>query len=1597
MQNPEIAIQIRGARENNLKSLSVDIPLNKLVVVTGVSGSGKSSLAFDVLVNESRRRYLESLPAFSRKFSGKLRHPDVDHITNLPAVIALSQKAVGGGARSTMGTMSGLYDQLRLLYARLGNAPDGVKLSRSLFSFNTVTGACPHCKGLGLEERISLDKLITNPARSLREGVLAPTLPTGYIMYSQLTMESLNLVCEAHGFKVDIPWNELSDEQQRVVLYGSNRRKVPIGKHSLESRMKWSGIAIKPREEDYYKGIINIMTDILRRDRNPNILKYAESVPCSVCHAKRLRPEALSVQLKGKSIDQLSDMEISELANWLSEQSWTEREEAVAMPVIEKIQKQIGMMDKLGMGHLNLSRSSGSLSLGETRRIRLVNQVMSSMSDVLYVFDEAFVGLHPADHVYLMSLLRRLVNQGNTVLLPEHEQAAIRQADYIIDVGPAAGRDGGELLFSGSLQSFLRDDRMKIRSATWNALNDNPGFPEKDQNENKSHFYLKKAQANNLKSIDVSFRKGALNVLTGLSGSGKNSLVHAELIPLLEKQLGGEKPERLQGAESFTRLIQVSRKPIGRSPRSNPATYTGLSDALRDIFARQDLAKAAGLKKSAFSFNTKGGRCETCQGAGRIQVGMHFLGNVDVICPECGGKRFKSGVLDITFKGKNMAEVYDMSVQEASEFFSGNKKIMPYLNSLLSVGLGYLSLGQPSTTLSGGEAQRIKLASHLRAKSKGENLYVLNQPGNGLHSADIRQLLQALRSIANAGHTVICLAQSADFLRAADHLIELGPGRGKEGGRLIFQGHPSALKRHPESLSYKSLTSGFEMQATARPVTVGKNISLKKVHTHNLKNIDVDIPKGKLTVLTGISGSGKSSLAMDSLAAEATSRFTEGMSAYARSFLQQAATAQMDAMEGLPPVRALGARNSMASLRSTVGTLTGLYDYYRLLYSRIAQLRGCEYTARHFSFNHQLGACPACDGLGVELKVNPRALISHPELPVTAGAMKGSAAGRYFGNPDGQFVAVMKAAAAEAGLDLDKPWQELSDKACKLVLYGSGESEYELDWHFKTKTRSGVQHLTETWPGFAWYIEDEYRRKHKNKTSAKLRALLHEVPCSTCGGARLRNELLQMKLLDASIADLSDMTAEKAPGFFEKALRSDLPKGEKAILEEIYPRVRDLMQVMQELGTGYLSMNRGSGSLSGGEMQRVRLAGSFASPLYGMCYVLDEPSQALHEADIPALLKVLKRAVKRGNTLLLTEHNRQVMEAADHIIELGPGSGEQGGEIVARGRAEDIRGENTPTGRFLAEKHLPEPEYHQLMPASFGVKSARANNLKRIDVDFASGGLIAISGVSGSGKSSLLRDVFYASVQAGRPVNCDAIYGTDQFDSIVYVDAGGSSTNRLSTLVSMTGLLDKIRDVFAKTDAAKAAGLKKTAFSYIHKDGKCPVCGGSGVQRISMDFMSDVELPCEACQGARYRPEVLDVTFQGKTIAGVLDMTVSEAAGFFVGHKSLQNAFALMAELGLSHLKLGHAAPALSSGEARRVRLLTDLLNSKSGKRLYLFDEPSRGLHHEDALRLLSLLHRLAENGHSLLYIEHRPEMIAAANQHIKLGPGSGDAGGELM
>ncbi len=1597
MEKSHVSIQIRNARENNLKSIDVDIPLHQFVVITGISGSGKSSLAFNVIVREGQRRYLESVPGFARRFSGKLSHAKVDRIENLPPVIAISQKTAGGGSRSTLGTMSDLYDYLRLLFARIGVSNREIKISRALFSFNTSVGACPHCSGLGLEEKISQKKLIADPSKSLREGALAPTLPTGYIMYTQLTMDSMDMLCRAHGFSVDIPWNEMTEAQQQIVLCGSNKIKVPIGKHSLESRLKWEGIAAKPREEDYYKGIINIMSDILRRDRNKNILKYVESLPCSHCHGTRLNENALSVQVHEKNIAELSKMELSDLDIWLNQQTWAKHESPVAKPLAKAITERIWRFEQLGMGHLNLSVSTENLPMGDTRRIRLINQIHAGLSDVLYVFDEAFVGLHPQDHRHLLDMMRELVHRGNTVILVEHDEQCIRQADYIVDVGPKAGQAGGEIMFSGSLNDFLTDSDIRQKSLTANALNE--AITVKLQSDNSNEFiFIEHAKSGNLRDIRFQVKKSAINVLTGLSGSGKNMLVYDELLPLATSQIEGNHCDRLHGFDKIKQIHHVSRQPIGRTPRSNPATYTKLSDILRDVFADQVDAKSGGFKKSHFSFNTKGGRCETCQGAGKIQIGMHFLGNVDLQCPDCRGKRFKSEVLEVKYNGKSIAEVYDMTVNQAAAFFSRQEKIMQSLDSLKAVGLGYLKLGQSSTTLSGGEAQRVKLASHLKKAKSGDALFILDEPANGLHHFDIQMLIGALEQLKNAGNTILCIAHNSELLAVADYITELGPGRGKHGGFIVAEGNPAEIMADMKSLTAKILTKKYVNKSTVNQSPKGNDkICLKSVTTHNLKGINVNIPKSKMTVIAGVSGSGKSSLAFDTIAAEAESRFNESMSVYARSFLQQANPAEFESISGLSPVMALSSQKINLSERSTVGTMNGLYDYYRLLFSRIGHLQAMNFSAQEFSFNHQSGACPHCNGLGVQLVCNPEALVTNPELSISEGALTGSTPGRYFGNPDGQFVAVLSKAAEELGLDLSPAYPDLSADAKNLVLYGSENRLYELEWHFKNKSRSGVQHLKSEWPGFCYYIEDEFRRKYQNKTSDKLSALMHEKVCTKCLGMRLKPELLEIQLAGKNISELSRMASQESLMFFERLNEQIVGKSVMTLLSEIRPRIVELMQLMQKLGIGYLSLDRRGNAVSGGEMQRVRLAGALSSPLFGVTYVLDEPSSSLHQDDIPALLEVLKAVKDRGNTLILVEHEAQFMRAADYLIELGPGAGRFGGEIISEGTIETFLKIETPSANYLRDTIDLKPFDFPESSLKFGVKAASANNLQQIDVEFRSGCLIAISGVSGSGKSSLVREVIQASLQSKRAVNCDRVYGFEQFCDVKFINQNALNGSAYSTVFTAAGLMDALRECFAKSKEAKAAGLKKSAFSYVNKDGKCPECNGHGVKHLAMDFMSDLDVPCDVCLGYRYKHEVLQVKFRGKHLGEVLQMPLDALYDYFEGNEILQKSVGLMMELGLSHLTAGQSVKSLSAGEKQRVKLLSELIGKQRGNTLFIMDEPAAGLHHADILKLIDVFRRMVNLGHTLLLVEHRPEILQSANQHIVLGPGAGKNGGRII
>lgn len=1579
-------ITIRGARTNNLKGVSLAIPHHRFVVVTGISGSGKSSLVFDIVAKEGQRRYLETLPSFAVQFAGKLTRPEVEAVEGLSPVIAIGQHASGTHVRSTVGTLSDVYGLLRLLFARRGETERDIELSRSLFSFNTATGKCPTCNGIGQQEEISLDKLIADPSKTLREGALAPTLPTGYIMYSQVTIDVLNQVCEAEGFSVDIPWNELTPQQQQVVLYGSEKIKVPFGKHSLESRLKWSGIKAKPREEGYYRGMLPIMSDILRRDRNANILKYVHAVTCRSCGGARLNEDARSVTLHGQPIQALADLELYTLKTWLEAQTW----DTAGQAIVDRIVRDVQLFDELGLGHLSLSRPAHTLSPSEVQRIRVANQLSVPLSGVLYVFDEPSIGLSREENRHIIRKLRELLQRGNTVVVVEHNLDTIRHADHLIDLGPEAGVHGGEVLYNGPFSDFLNHPELHDRSATFRALMAPAAEPDPSPSSPpKGKLELLGCTQHNLKQIDVAFQLGGLNVVSGRSGAGKSSLVLQTLMPAVQQHLGQalEAPLRLnghKGLEAIDKLVYIDHTPIGKTPRSNPATYLGLSDPIRDLFAGTAEAKARGFTKSRFSFNNKGGRCETCQGAGKTQLGMHFLGKVDLVCETCGGKRFNDETLEVRFDGKTIADIYELSVDQALDFFADYPKVCKGLHVLQELGLGYVTLGQSSTTLSGGEAQRVKIANQLQKTDTGNTLYIVVEPSIGLHHANIASLLDMFDAITAKGNTVVCLEQSAAILDHADWQVELGPFSGSAGGEVVHLGPP------------RETTQLEEIEPLTADAEALDAIVLKGVSTHGLKKIDVRYPKEQLTVVTGVSGSGKSSLAFDTLFAESHARFTESLSAHSRTFIQQSNPAKLESAIGLGPAVGLQRRMGALSKRSTVGTLSGVYDVLRLIYSRIAQEAGSSYSAQHFSFNHHLGACTTCAGLGYELKADPDLIITDPTRSVLDGACSTNKAVKYYADPGGQFMATLRTAAAVKGWDLDVPWHGLSDEVKHMVLYGTGDQLWDVEWTFTTKGRTGTQSLQTKWEGFCHYIQDEYERRLHNKNIAHLEELMRPETCNTCAGARLKPELLAFKFLGKSISAFAELPVSRALAALQGMDEPDTAFMQ-ALTAQAVPRVVRSLQTLSDLGLGHLSLSRAGSTLSGGELQRVVLANQLASHLYGVTYVLDEPTIGLDRAQVKVLTRLLKTLCANGNTVVVVEHDKELVAAADHIVEMGPVAGAEGGHVVFEGSVEAVsQAPQTQTHALLHAPALKPLEVHPGKGQPFGVRGAHANNLKHIDVSFTSRRLLAVTGVSGSGKSSLVRDALFASWNKKRPVGCTEVVGLDQFSEVVLMDQQPFQAHRTTTPASFTGVLDDLQTLLAKTPQAKALGLKKTHFSYLHKNGRCTTCAGHGQLKTSLDFMSDVWVPCDTCNGHRYAGESLQAQYAEHSIGAFLQLSVSAALPLLEGTKAAPK-LNLLQRLGLGHLKLGQAVHTLSGGESQRLKLAGHVLGSAGSNVLYLLDEPTSGLHFTDVQRLVEVLTTLIADGATILVIEHGGPLVDCAHETVRLGPGAGEKGGAIV
>ncbi len=811
-------IKIRGAKANNLKNIDIDIPRNQLVVITGLSGSGKSSLAFDTIYAEGQRRYVESLSAYAQQFVGLMDRPPVDLIEGLSPAIAIDQRTIGSNPRSTVGTITEIYDHFRLLFSRVGTpyCPDcQLKLKKEIvkkdkkskdkkivaficlncdfklapleprnFSFNSSYGACLACSGLGKDLEVD-DNLVWNFNLSIDQGGIKPLAKINLGGQREILTE-INGLAERHNISQQIPFKNLRTIEKNLILQGDDQ---------------WSGLANYLL--DKYR---NTKSSFVRQEVN----KYLRSVDCLSCQGKKLQAEFLAIKFEKENIAEISSKSISNLSQqfkkYLEKNNLTNNQFLIAQPIIKEIIKKLSFLSMVGLDYLSLDRSAISLSGGEAQRIRLASQVSSNLSGVVYILDEPTIGLHQKDNEKLIEMLKNLRDNGNTVIVVEHDEAMMRAADFLVDIGPGAGENGGQIIFSGKYQKILQHKE----SLTGAYLSKKLRIPTKTnfRKGNSKKISILGAKEHNLKNIKVDIPLAKLVAITGVSGSGKSTLISDILAKSLNKKFYRAKAEpgqhdKIEGIENINKVIAIDQSPIGRTPRSNPATYTGAFTYIRDLFAQLPEAKLKNLKAGDFSFNVAGGRCQQCAGDGLIKVEMQFLSDIYLTCDLCQGKRFKDKILDIKYLEKNIYEVLNLTISQALEFFTKQDALREKLSTLAKVGLDYIKLGQAATTFSGGEAQRIKLATELSRRSTGKTLYILDEPTTGLHFADIEKLLKVLNMLVDQGNTVLIIEHSLDVIKSVDYIIDLGPAGGDKGGYLVASGSPrEIIKKNNSQTGY---------------------------------------------------------------------------------------------------------------------------------------------------------------------------------------------------------------------------------------------------------------------------------------------------------------------------------------------------------------------------------------------------------------------------------------------------------------------------------------------------------------------------------------------------------------------------------------------------------------------------------------------------------------------------------------------------------------------------------------------------------------------------------------------------------------------------
>ncbi|MES2978629.1 MAG: excinuclease ABC subunit UvrA [Pseudomonadota bacterium] len=1663
-------IRIRGARQHNLKNIDLDIRTGELTVVTGPSGSGKSSLVFDTLFAEGQRRYVETFSAYARQFLDRMDKPAVDKVEGVPPAIAIDQTNPVRSSRSTVGTMTELNDHLKLLYARAtqlfdrqnaslvrhdtpesiyaellartielaGESPgprlvftfpvelpgnttaeqieqwlsvsgftrvhaerevatptgvhkrldvvadrfrlqatekvrvieaiemalkrggrlnvyvqpapvDGVdqpevmwryssglhcpesdlryaEPTPSLFSFNSAMGACETCRGFGRVIGVDYGLVIPNDKLTLRAGAIKPMQTPAW----QEAQDDLMRHAESAGIPRDTPWYKLTLDQQAWVINGSPNWNGKWNQH-------WFGIKrfFEYLESKSYKMHIRVL-----------LSKYRSYTPCETCGGARLKTEALLWRLGSKaaadavlppgkrfmpvgvqwsrakleampglSVHDLMQLPIDRLRQFFTQigpEALADESDRQALKLLfEEIHTRLKYLCDVGIGYLTLDRQSRTLSGGEVQRINLTTALGTSLVNTLFVLDEPSIGLHPRDMNRITEAMHRLRDAGNTLVVVEHDPAVMLAADRMIDMGPGPGEKGGQIVFDGTPADLRHADTL-TGAYLGSRKQVGMGF-KRAVTDNTPRLVLEGARDHNLKNLSVEFPLQRMVCVTGVSGSGKSTLMQDILAPALLRQFGKatETPgahDRLMGADHLNDVVFVDQSPIGKTARSNPASYVGAWDAVREIFANAPLARQRSYTASKFSFNSGDGRCPTCGGSGFEHVEMQFLSDVYLRCPDCDGKRYRPEILEVTIERRypdgrvavlNVADVLDLTVSQASGLFAADRDVIRTLQPIVDVGLEYVKLGQPVPTLSGGEAQRLKLAGFLTGNGNGNGgkgkakaaptsasrqplalrphkgtLFLLDEPTTGLHFDDIAKLMRALRKLIEAGHSLIIIEHNLDVIRSADWLIDLGPEGGEGGGLLVAQGTPESVREHPTSHTARALREYEQSMGKVHQVEEASAkawkarpqfsnlIQIVNARENNLKSLSVDIPRGKFNVVTGVSGSGKSTLAFDILFNEGQRRYLESLNAYARSIVQPAGRPEVDAVYGIPPTVAIEQRLSRGGRKSTVGTTTEVWHFLRLLYVKLG--------IQHCTKDGTAVMPQSPDSIAAQLLKTYRGqhigllapLVINRKGVYTELADWARPRGYTHLRVDGAFLptagfpridrfkehtvelpiadvqvspaneAALRTALATA-LDHGKgmvhvlaPLDGLHDamasggltsaigdveafstqRACPTCSTSYPELDPRL-FSYNSKhgwcpecVGTGVALTREQRKVFDDSVRDDDTKGREQSFAEPEAEDVTDAACPGCQGTRLNAQARAVRFNGVGIADVARLSVTDVRSWVETLTLTGRDAG---IGRDLIPEIKSRLEFLEDVGLGYLTLDRGAPTLSGGEAQRIRLAAQLGSNLQGVCYVLDEPTIGLHPRDNQILLRALGKLSERGNTLVVVEHDEDTIRRADNIIDIGPGAGKRGGRVVAQGSAADLSAvSESLTGRYLAHPLVHPIEARRetrvgadaapvevaVLPAASGGRqkkaaakaqalrdaaasaSAAANaapaeaspftswlkltgatlhNLQQVSVDVPLYRLVAVTGVSGSGKSTLARDVLLANVHAG--------------------------------------------------------------------------------------------------------------------------------------------------------------------------------------------------------------------------------------------------------